>query len=245
METERPKALQFLDFVFEGADIRYVLIDGKALFIALDLRAALFPGSNITKRLRALDDDEKMLVEQVGNGQITAPVLVSNGYQKVLRKLGSSKQLLAVTESGLYHLIFLSRKPAAKRFRRLVTEQVLPALVQYGCYPAPETSAEAVAAVRERYRALRLARIATDEAELAQSNLMTVAAFRHLHAIPAYDALDFSREVQRQIRGSLKKSRKFFTHNGPVTAWPIGGLMSALVNFQPRLPLLLESVQSA
>lgn len=238
MNPARPKSLQFLDFVFEDADIRYFLIDGKPRFVAQDLGPGLGI-KNIRDTIRRLDDDEKTLLEQIGEGEVREIFHVGIADMRMPWKRGSTKQLLAVTESGLYHLIFLSRKPAAKRFRRFVTEEVLPALVQFGCYPAPETSADSVAAVRERYREVRLDRIATDEAELAQSNLMTIASFRHLHAIPAYDALDFAREVQRQTRSSPKKARKFYTRDGNVTAWPLGSLMQALVNFQPRLPLLL------
>lgn len=38
------------------------------------------------------------------------------------------RRVLVVSESGLYHLIFASNKPDAKKFRRWVTEEVLPTL---------------------------------------------------------------------------------------------------------------------
>ena len=39
-----------------------------------------------------------------------------------------------ITESGLYALILRSNKPMAKKFRRWVTGEVLPALRKYGVY---------------------------------------------------------------------------------------------------------------
>ena len=49
-------------------------------------------------------------------------------------KLPRQGETWFVTESGLYHLIFKSRKAAAKEFRRWVTTDVLPALRKDGRY---------------------------------------------------------------------------------------------------------------
>jgi prophage antirepressor-like protein len=60
-----------------------------------------------------------------------------DAYEKgvqIVDTLGGPQQMQAVTESGLYHLIFKSRKPAAKAFRRWVTEEVLPMIRKTGQY---------------------------------------------------------------------------------------------------------------
>lgn len=44
-----------------------------------------------------------------------------------------------VTESGLYALILRSRKPEARRFRKWITSEVLPALRKYGVYSTDQT----------------------------------------------------------------------------------------------------------
>jgi prophage antirepressor-like protein len=44
------------------------------------------------------------------------------------------QQMLVVSESGLYSLIFKSRKPEAKAFKKWVTAEVLPAIRKYGMY---------------------------------------------------------------------------------------------------------------
>lgn len=43
-----------------------------------------------------------------------------------LRSSQVRRRVLVVSESGLYHLIFASNKPDAKKFRRWVTEELLP-----------------------------------------------------------------------------------------------------------------------
>ncbi len=48
--------------------------------------------------------------------------------------LGGNQRVKAVNESGLYHLIFISRKPEAKAFRKWVTNEVLPSIRRTGAY---------------------------------------------------------------------------------------------------------------
>ena len=51
--------------------------------------------------------------------------------------LGGKQELTFVSESGMYALIFQSRKPQARAFRKWVTGEVLPSLRKYGYYVAP------------------------------------------------------------------------------------------------------------
>ena len=51
--------------------------------------------------------------------------------------LGGKQELTFVNESGMYALIFQSRKPQARAFRKWVTGEVLPSLRKYGYYVAP------------------------------------------------------------------------------------------------------------
>lgn len=63
-----------------------------------------------------LDDDEK----GVGNTDT----------------LGGLQEMIIISESGLYALIFRSRKPQAVRFRKWVTSEVLPTIRKTGSYSA-------------------------------------------------------------------------------------------------------------
>ena len=48
--------------------------------------------------------------------------------------MGRNQEVTVVHESGLYHLIFQSRKPEARAFRRWITSEVLPAIHRTGSY---------------------------------------------------------------------------------------------------------------
>jgi len=104
---------------FAGTPVRVYGTPASPLFVAADVCRVL-EIANPSDALKGLDEDEK-------------------GIAKA-DTLGGSQQMLAVTESGLYHLIFKSRKPEAKAFRRWVTEEVLPSICSTGQYQAPQAA---------------------------------------------------------------------------------------------------------
>lgn len=53
-------------------------------------------------------------------------------------RLNRKQTVNCVNESGLYALIFGSKLPKAKQFKRWVTDEVLPAIRKQGCYSAQE-----------------------------------------------------------------------------------------------------------
>lgn len=53
-------------------------------------------------------------------------------------RLNRKQTVNCVNESGLYALIFGSKLPKAKKFKRWVTNEVLPAIRKQGCYSAQE-----------------------------------------------------------------------------------------------------------
>lgn len=103
-------------FDFNDAPIRTMLRDEQPWFVAADVCRVL-DLSNPSMACEGLDDDEK--------GISTADTL------------GGSQKMLTISESGLYALVFKSRKPEAKTFRKWVTSEVLPALRQTGKYEVP------------------------------------------------------------------------------------------------------------
>jgi anti-repressor protein len=100
-------------FTYEGNNIRTVMIDGEIWFVAKDVCSVLEIGDT-SSALRRLDDDEKG----------TDSILTSSGKQ----------EMLIVNESGLYELIFGSKKPEAKQFKRWVKSEVLPTIRKTGQY---------------------------------------------------------------------------------------------------------------
>ena len=88
-------------------------INSQPWFIAKDVCTAL-ELSEVSNTVKRLDDDEKL----------TRTVFVS----------GQGREMWFVNESGLYNLIFQSRKPEARAFRKWVTNEVLPQIRQTGQY---------------------------------------------------------------------------------------------------------------
>jgi prophage antirepressor-like protein len=132
-----------LSFNFEGTELRGFEHEGEPWFLAQDA-CALLGYSNTSKALVKLDEDEKGIT--------------------IRDTLGGRQQMLTVSESGLWCLIIRSRRPEARRIRRWITQEVLPAIRKTGRYelagaqPA-EPQAEGVSEL-ERLR-LHLATINT------------------------------------------------------------------------------------
>lgn len=103
-------------FTFVEQAVRTIMIGDAPWFVAADVCAVL---SCDTQQTRRLDDDEK------GLHSMQTP--------------GGNQQLSIINESGLYSLILTSRKPEAKRFKKWVTSEVLPALRRTGRYEIPQS----------------------------------------------------------------------------------------------------------
>lgn len=121
----------------ENHPVRVVLVNGEPWFVAVDVCKALGL-TNPTKSVSALDEDEKQLFSGDSNF-----------------KLGSAgkgaQSLIILNESGLYTLILRCRDAVkqgttAWRFRKWVTNEVLPAIRKSGEYsyvePAPKSAGE-------------------------------------------------------------------------------------------------------
>lgn len=104
---------QIIPFKFEAREVRTLLIDDQPWFVAADVSLALEYriAGDMT---RNLDDDEK-------------------GTQ-IVRTPGGEQEMLVINESGLYSAILRSRKAEAKRFKKWITAEVLPAIRKHGSY---------------------------------------------------------------------------------------------------------------
>lgn len=53
--------------------------------------------------------------------------------------LGGKQEMTVINESGVYALVFSSKLPNAKQFKRWVTSEVLPTIRKHGAYATPAT----------------------------------------------------------------------------------------------------------
>lgn len=97
----------------ENQPLQVEVINQEAFFVAKDV-CDILGLEHVHKATKRLDEDERLTGKIFRSGQL--------------------RNLLMVNESGLYALIMRSSKPEAKRFRKWVTSEVLPAIRQYGHY---------------------------------------------------------------------------------------------------------------
>lgn len=119
---------------------------------------------------------------------------------------GGRQRIAVVNESGLYELIFQSRKPEAKKFRRWITAEVLPSIRRTGSYstaPALDPSTPAgVLAMAEQFastaRQLVLESEARQQLEAAVERQAPLVAKAEAHSAStkAIHRQEFAREVQ-------------------------------------------------
>ena len=89
-------------------------IEGEAWFVANEV-CKLLDIKNTSDAVSRLDDDEK------------STIVLTDGTS------GNPNKTI-ISESGLYALIFKSKKPSAKKFRKWVTKEVIPAIRKTGSY---------------------------------------------------------------------------------------------------------------
>ncbi|MDB6233479.1 phage antirepressor [Lactobacillus amylovorus] len=107
-------------FKFEGNEVRTLKINDEPYFVGKDV-AEILGYSNTRKALQDHVD-----LEDKKDG-VT-----------IRDSIGRSQRPTIINESGLYSLILSSKMPNAKRFKRWVTSEVLPAIRKHGAYMTDE-----------------------------------------------------------------------------------------------------------
>ena len=106
----------------EFGQIRTCMMDGETYFVGKDVASALGYKNTKDALMRHVDEDDK------GGSGITTPL----GIQ----------QATIINESGLYSLILSSKLESAKRFKRWVTSEVLPAIRKNGRYELEQQNSQ-------------------------------------------------------------------------------------------------------
>ena len=117
--------------VFENAEfgkVRSIEVDGIPYFVGKDVAEILGYQNGSRDINRHVDEEDRVteMIPQYQNGTLVS-------------------QAILINESGLYSLILSSKMPNAKKFKRWVTSEVLPAIRQTGSYQRPMTQAEILA----------------------------------------------------------------------------------------------------
>ena len=115
--------------IFENAEfgkVRTIVIDNEPWFVGKDIATALGYAKPENAIANHVDEEDKTSTLIQGSG--------SNYKSKTI----------VINESGVYSLVFSSKLPTAKAFKRWVTSEVLPAIRKHGGYMTPEKVEEAL-----------------------------------------------------------------------------------------------------
>lgn len=103
----------------EFGAIRTIEKDGEPWFVGKDVAVVLGYGDTDQALRKHIDDEDKLTRRFDGSGQ--------------------NRQMTIINESGLYSLVLSSKLPTAKKFKRWVTNEVIPSIRKHGAYMTPET----------------------------------------------------------------------------------------------------------
>ena len=173
--------MQALSFSFENMAVRTLGTPEHPLFVALDVCSAL--GYAKARNAVAQHVDPEDLIKSD---------IDTNGGRQTIN---------CVNESGLYALIFGSKLESAKRFKRWVTSEVLPAIRKTGRYEAPTTITPAEQRAIQREVAIRAHKTASNYRTIyrAIKARYQIARYDQLPRTQLEDCLDFIREVELDV----------------------------------------------
>ena len=107
-------------FNFENHEVRSLLLNNEPWFVGKDVADVLGYADTNQAIRKHVDNEDRLTRRFDGTGQ--------------------SRDMTIINESGLYSLVLSSKLPSAKKFKRWVTSEVLPALRKTGQYQVKELS---------------------------------------------------------------------------------------------------------
>lgn len=116
--------MELQTFNFETQEVRTLIKNNEPWFVGKDISEILGYSNSSDALGRHVDSEDK------------ADIVIHDGRQ--------NRNMNAVNESGMYALIFGSKLPQAKDFKRWVTSEVLPSIRKHGTYMTAETIEKAL-----------------------------------------------------------------------------------------------------
>lgn len=108
----------------EFGAIRTIEKDGEPWFVGKDVATALGYSDSFGSLKKHVDEEDKLVCQ--------------------IDSAGQKRDITIINESGLYSLVLSSKLPTAKKFKRWVTNEVIPSIRKHGAYMTPETLEKAL-----------------------------------------------------------------------------------------------------
>ena len=99
--------------------IRTIEKDGEPWFVGKDVATALGYSDSFGSLKKHVDEEDKLVCQ--------------------IDSAGQKRDITIINGSGLYSLVLSSKLPTAKKFKRWVTNEVIPSIRKHGAYMTPET----------------------------------------------------------------------------------------------------------
>lgn len=196
-KQEAPETMgqvEVFSFSQEKSPIRVQLINGEPWFVAKDVCEVL-EHSNHKMAVKSLDDDE-----------------VSTVY--LTDAIGRKQETKIVSESGLYSLIFQSRKSEAKKFRKWVTSEVLPSIRKKGFYGVRKQSGDYIDA-----RDVPYGRVKYNDMEIRTVEVDGTVWYSINDVNASMGARTDSSQCVRRLNAKRKMARKIWLYGVPNPGW--------------------------
>lgn len=139
-------------FNFEQNEVRTILVNNEPFFVGKDVAETL-GYSNTAKAIRDHVDIEDRRSE------------------RIVHPSGGTQDSVVINESGLYSLILKSKLPNARKFKRWVTNEVLPSIRKHGVYMTDDALEKALTSPEFGIRLLTELKNEREQKEQAQQQL--------------------------------------------------------------------------
>lgn len=169
-------------FSFENSKVRSLGTAETPLFVAIDVAAAL-----------GYSQPAKSVNDRVDPDDIIKAEIETNGGRQTVN---------CVNESGLYALIFGSKLERAKRFKRWVTSEVLPAIRKQGRYECPLATITPAQQHQLREAVAKRAKVVSAHYQTIYRSLYAryqVPRYTEILARDFNDAIEFVRTVDIRV----------------------------------------------
>jgi len=117
------------NFNYENKNLKTIIVDDNIYFYGKDICIILEYKDTINAIKSHVDDEDKITMENLMN---KLEDKFRGGKSPPLKH--NEKQAIYINESGLYSLIFTSKKNAAKIFKKWITKDVIPSIRKTGSY---------------------------------------------------------------------------------------------------------------
>lgn len=164
MAMKKKNLPELVPYIFEHekfGKVRAINLNGEPLLVGRDIATALGYSNTRQALIDHVPDKFKRIInaktlQQMASqskGRETVTFEIYTNPQKAIRDhvdaedkntvtirsgIPGNPNMVVVNESGMYALIFGSQLPAAKKFKRWVTNEVLPSIRETGSYTSPQ-----------------------------------------------------------------------------------------------------------